>query len=109
MRLFNKQVYEYLQPEMEEQPSDEEGWKTIEERGLQTAEVANLVALRPVQPPIEQWLQAAGNLQAAGIALAEAAKTRDWQKTTQAYQGLIQRCNDCHQARAPGKAPVIKP
>jgi hypothetical protein len=109
MNLFNKPLYTHLKSEMSQQPADDEGWKTLEQRGLQAAEVANLVALRPARPPQDQWLQASANLQAAGVALAEAAKAKDWEKTRQAYEGLIQRCNACHQARAPQKAPMLEP
>lgn len=109
MNLFNKPLYTHLKSDMAQQPADEEGWKTLEQRGLQAAEVANLVALRPAKPPQQEWLQGSANLQAAGIALAEAAKSKDWEKTVQAYQGLVQRCNACHQARAPETAPKLEP
>jgi uncharacterized membrane protein len=59
---------------MAQQPADEEGWNTIEQRGLQAAEVANLVAMRPAKPPQDEWLMASANLQDAGVTLAKAAK-----------------------------------
>jgi hypothetical protein len=109
MKLFNRPLYAHLKPEMEKQPADDKVWTTIEERGLQAAEVANLVAMRQTRVPKDQWNQASGNLQQAGLALAQAAKTKNWDATTKAYHTLVQRCNDCHQAAAPGKAPVLKP
>jgi hypothetical protein len=109
MRLFNKPLYTYLQKAMAQEPASAEEWPTIQERGLQAAEVANLVAMRPAKPPQDQWLAGALNLQQAGLALARAAESKDWDATTQAYAGLIQQCNNCHKARAPEKAPMLKP
>lgn len=108
MGLFNKQLYMHLKEEMTEQPTDEKAWIALEQRGLQTAEIANLVAIRPAEPPLEQWLQGAANLQLAGINFTEAAKTRNWEATVTAYRGILQRCNECHRARAPDRAPQIK-
>jgi hypothetical protein len=109
MRLFNKPLYTHLKEAMEGEPNSKEAWSTIRERGLQTAEVANLVAMRRVKPPQDAWLEGALNLQQAGLALAKAAEARDWDATTRAYTGLINQCNNCHEARAPGKAPMLKP
>jgi hypothetical protein len=109
MKLFNKPLYTHLQAAMEQKPADNKAWATIEERGLQTAEVANLVALRQAKPPQEEWAHLAGNLQRAGLVLADAAKAKDWNATIQAYEGVIQRCNECHETRSPGKAPMLKP
>ena len=108
MRLFNKPLYMNVKKLMAQEPANEEGWAMIEGGGLQAAEVANLVAIR--QPPSEeQWQALAGGLQQGGVALATAAKARDWNATVQAYQGLLQQCNACHEANAPGKAPMLEP
>lgn len=77
MELFNRPLYSYLKKAMQEKPQSEEGWKTIHERGLQAAEVANLVALRQVPKDHEQWIQFAADLQRAGVNLAEAAKSEE--------------------------------
>jgi hypothetical protein len=109
MRLFNKPLYTHLKEAMEREPNSKEGWDTIHERGLQAAEVANLVAMRRAKPPQDQWLEGALNLQQAGLTLAKAAEARDWGATERAYVALINQCNGCHEARAPGKAPMLKP
>jgi hypothetical protein len=108
MRLFNKPLYTNVKKLMAGEPAGEEGWAMIEGGGLQAAEVANLVAIREAASN-EQWYALSSGLQQAGLALAGAAKARDWNATVQAYQGLLQRCNACHQANAPDKAPVLEP
>jgi hypothetical protein len=109
MQLFNKPLYMGLKEKMAQQPANEEQWKDLMGRGLQGAEIANLVALRKVEGPREPLLRGAAGLQRASIAFADAAKAQQWDVTVQAYQGLVQSCNNCHQALAPDKAPQLKP
>jgi len=109
MQLFNKPLYLGLKEKMAQQPANEEQWKDLMARGLQGAEIANLVALRKVEGPREPLLRGAAGLQRASIAFADAAKSQQWDVTVQAYQGLVQSCNNCHQALAPDKAPQLEP
>ena len=109
MRLFNKPLYTSLKEKYAQQPNDQQQWKDLEALGLQAAEIANLVALRPVEPQRQGWRQGAAALQQAGVALADAAKAQQWDGVQKAYGALIQACNNCHQARAPDKAPQLKP
>jgi hypothetical protein len=109
MGLFNKPLFEDLKDAMKGEPKDDDGWRDIEGMGLEVAEIANLVAIREAKPPHEQWAQLSGNLQEAGIRLARAANKKDWGATDKAYERLVQKCNDCHETRAPGKAPRLKP
>lgn len=109
MELFNEQVYIYLQEAMAKKPADAEGWTTIEERGLQAAEVMNLVAIREMADKHQAWLQLVSEAQHAALGLTEAAKTRDFDKTQAAYRTLIQSCNACHQKIAPDEAPQLEP
>jgi hypothetical protein len=109
MNLFNKPLYMGLKEEMAQQPANKKQWDELMARGLQTAEIANLVALRQVEGPKEAWLRGAADLQRAGVALADAAKAQQWDATQQAYQGLVQKCNNCHRALAPDEAPQLKP
>lgn len=106
MELFNKPLYQYTKQAMQQEPSDEQGWETIQQRGMQAAEVANLVALRKDD---QRWRQLASELQQAGIHLAEVAESKDFAQTQQAYRSLIDRCNACHQSMAPDHAPQLKP
>ncbi|MCA9108434.1 MAG: hypothetical protein KDA52_00685 [Planctomycetaceae bacterium] len=110
MELFNQPVYKYLKEAMHEEPSDDDGWSTLQDRGLQAAEVMNLVAIRNDEesdhPSWEKHLRSA---QQAGLELSEAAKSMDWEGTRQAYQALIRNCNDCHQDVAPDHAPQVTP
>ena len=109
MQLFNKPLYTGLKQEMAQQPANEEQWKNLAARGLQAAEIANLVALRKGEGPDDPILRGATELQRAGIALADAAKALQWDATVQAYQGLVQSCNNCHQTLAPDEAPQLQP
>ena len=109
MNLFNKPVYQFLKEAMQEQPADENGWRTIQERGLQVAEVMNLVAIREASEKVPQWKQAAAAVQDSGLQLAEAGRSQNWQAATTAYRGVIEGCNNCHQRVAPQKAPVLRP
>lgn len=106
MKLFNRPLYEMLRKEMRETSDSDDHWSTIANRGLQTAEVANLVALRNNQ---RGWQQLSLNLHQAGLQLAQAANAQDQDATLQAYRGLVQRCNECHQAAAPEHAPQLEP
>ena len=106
MELFNQPLYRHLKQAMQQEPTGEQGWKTIRQRGMQAAEVANLVALRKSDP---QWQQLTGELQQAGLKLAETAESKDFAATEQAYRSLLDRCNACHQAMAPGHAPQLEP
>lgn len=106
MSLFNRPLYQRLKDEMQQQPADEKAWATLSDRGLQAAEVANLVAMRKDQ---QQWRRLAGDLQTAGVQLSKAAKSQDWQATQSAYRSVVQRCNACHSTVAPDHAPQLSP
>jgi len=110
MELFNKPLYSYLKESMQQQPTDDKGWKTIQERGFQAAEVMNLVAIRERESDERAaWDRHVRTAQQAGLQLADAAKARDWQQTRSAYEGLIRNCNQCHQKIAPDHAPQVQP
>lgn len=109
MELFNQPLYEFLKETMEEQPTTQEQWDTVRERGLQAAEVANLVAIRENAAKMPEWTERSAALQRAGLALAEAGKNENWQAAQSAYRNLIQSCNDCHQNVAPNEAPMLRP
>lgn len=110
MELFNQPVYMYLREAMQDEPSDDEGWSTLKDRGLQAAEVMNLVALRDgKETEHANWDKHVRTAQQAGLKLNEAAKAKNWENTQQAYQLLVKNCNDCHQDVAPDHAPQVMP
>jgi hypothetical protein len=109
MRLFNGPLYKSLKKNMAQQPADEQQWSDIEANGLQAAEIANLVALRRVPEAQKEVLRGAEELKRAGTALADAAKAHQWNAAKQAYSGVVQACNNCHQTLAPGEAPQLRP
>jgi hypothetical protein len=109
MRLFNGPLYKSMKKNMAQQPADDQQWSDIEANGLQAAEIANLVALRRVPDAQAEVLRGAAELQRAGTALADAATAHQWNAAQQAYRGVVQACNNCHQALAPGAAPQLRP
>ena len=109
MRLFNGPLYKSMKKNMAQQPANEQQWSDIEASGLQAAEIANLVALRRVPDAQAEVLRGAAAMQRAGTALADAAKGQQWNAAQQAYRGVVQACNNCHQTLAPGDAPQLRP
>ncbi len=65
MQLFNKPLYMSLKEKMAQQPANAEQWNDLMGKGLQAAEIANLVALRRVEASKVQWLRGAADLQCA--------------------------------------------
>src|SRR5687768_8755311 len=109
MRLFNGPLYKSMKKNMAQAPANAEQWSNIEANGLQAAEIANLVALRPVPDAQAEVMRGAEAMQRAGTALADAAKAQQWNATQQAYRGIVQVCNNRHQTLAPGEAPQLRP
>jgi hypothetical protein len=109
MRLFNGPLFKSMKKNMAQQPADDQQWSDVEANGLQAAEIANLVALRRVPDAQAEVLRGAAELQRAGTALADAAKAHQWNAAQQAYRGVVQACNNCHQTLAPGDAPQLMP
>ena len=110
MDLFNKPLYQFLRAEMQKGLGQQTEWDTIADRGLQTAEVMNLVAIRPQKEgQVRQWMNHVGQVQQAGLELAQAARQQNADETRAAYQNVIRGCNDCHQTFAPDNAPQLKP
>jgi hypothetical protein len=105
MHLFNEPLYKNLKQEMAK-PQDQIVWKTIAGRGTQTAEIANLIALRKNEP---NWHELSADLQRAGLQLSRAAESENFEQTRNSYVGLIKSCNACHQKTAPEKAPQLSP
>ena len=108
MKLFNRPLFLGLKEKMALAPGNDTEWDDLVARGLQAAEISNLLAMRKVQGPVDV-LQTSAQLRADGVALAEAAKARQWDATQRAYVVLVERCNDCHRTLAPDKAPQLKP
>ncbi len=111
MELFNEPLYDLAKKEVDKgKPSGDEGWETLRNRGLQAAEVANLVAIRPMgEEHRKQWSELTRDVQQAGLDLAHAAEAKDWDKSQDAWRMLIQNCNRCHTTLGSDHAPMLKP
>lgn len=106
MNLFSKQLYQYMRRDVHRIGRGEVSWPSIADRGLQTAEVANLIAMRQQDP---KWLELSADLQRAGLALNQAAKRQNADQVVAAYRQVIARCNGCHEVMAPEHAPQLEP
>jgi hypothetical protein len=110
MDVFNGPLYTDLKKDLKEKPGSGEAWKDIENDALQVAEIANLIAIRKVPQNAEHVLQKhAADLQTAGLALAKAAKSKNYDQTRKDWANLIQACNRCHKELAPDKGPQLAP
>jgi hypothetical protein len=93
---------------MQRIPETEEQWNDIQYDVLQAAEIANLIVIRKLpQNIVPTVMEHATELQKAGLVLDQAARSHNQQETVQAYRRLVQTCNACHKALAPGKAPNV--
>jgi hypothetical protein len=110
MELFAEPLYDYLKQEVDKTGDrDKEAWSTLRDRGLQTAEFANLIALREQVDNRDQWIEQCAKVQQAGLKLAEVAKAQKAQEVRSAYLGIIASCNACHKGFDPEHAPQIEP
>jgi hypothetical protein len=110
MEVFSEPLYEHLKQDMASQPADAKAWGHIKDHGIEAAEIANLTAIRKVEPAKQRdWDRLARGAQQAGIDLAHAAAAKDWAKTQAAYKGVIKNCNECHEAHGGDHAPELEP
>jgi hypothetical protein len=110
MQTFNGPVYRRLHAILQNQPTTEKQWNDIQFDALQVAEIANLIVIRKVpQKIVPTVMEHATELQKAGLALDKAARSHNAQETRQSYQHVVETCNACHKALAPGKAPELTP
>jgi hypothetical protein len=110
MELFGEPLYDFLKAEVDKtETRDAKGWNALRDRGLQTAEVANLIALRQQEENRAKWIEHCAAMQQAGLKLAEVAKAKNTEQIRPAYLGIIQSCNACHKDFDPDHAPEIEP
>jgi hypothetical protein len=110
MELFGEPLFEHLKQEVDKSEArDGKAWSTLGDRGLQTAEFANLIALREQTENRDKWIDHCAKLQQAGLTLTETAKAKNTAQVRPAYLGVIQACNACHSDFEPDHAPQIEP
>ncbi len=104
MEIFYAPLYESLKAEMAQPPADKRAWYSLGRRGREVAELANLTAIRTVNPHLKdlaaKWPSLAAGSHRAGLELAAAAEAKDWPKAQAAYRSVIANCNACHEARS---------
>ncbi|MEX0937116.1 MAG: hypothetical protein WDZ59_04590 [Pirellulales bacterium] len=110
MALYNRPLFMMLKAEMQNPQMQEDHWATIADRGMQAAELTNLIVIREeAQQNREVWVPLIGGLRQAGLRLVEAAKAQNQEQVIAAYRNLVTSCNQCHRTVAPQKAPMLTP
>ena len=110
MDVFNKPLYTDLKKDLKDRPKGDEAWKDVENDALQSAEIANLIAIRKVPAnAVPSLHKHAADLQHAGLALARAAKAQDYDQARKDWANVVHACNNCHKELAPDKGPQLQP
>jgi hypothetical protein len=79
-----------------EAPADDAGWQAVEASALAVAESGNLLLMRPRAPDDQQWREFALALVDVGVKAAEAARSKDAEKTGIAGDDMYSVCEQCH-------------
>jgi hypothetical protein len=79
-----------------EAPKDEAGWQAVEASALAVAESGNLLLMKPRALEDPEWKQFALALVDAGAKAAEAARSKDAEKTGIAGDDMYNVCEQCH-------------
>ncbi len=110
MKKFADPLADTLHEMLANDPGSPREWRKVEDEASSGAEIANLIAIRndeDAQNP--EWQELTKGMFDASIALAEAAKTRDFAATKMKYEALVASCNACHTKIDPETLPVIEP
>jgi hypothetical protein len=79
-----------------EAPKDDAGWQAVEASALAVAESGNLLLMKPRAIDDPEWKQFALALVDAGAKAAEAARSKDAEKTGIAGDVMYNVCEQCH-------------
>jgi hypothetical protein len=79
-----------------EAPKDDAGWQAVEASALAVAESGNLLLMKPRAVDDPEWQQFALALVDAGAKAAEAARSKDAEKTGTAGDDMYNVCEHCH-------------
>lgn len=107
MELFSEPLFQVLATEMKNAATTSIKWESVASRGVQTSEIANLIALR--QPENKAWHDRAQELHLAGQQLTKMAELKEAAATIEAYHNVVNQCNNCHREFAPKDAPQLVP
>jgi hypothetical protein len=97
MRGINRPNFSWLEYQLQRQPRDADTWGRVEDEALVLTEAGNLLMMRPPRSgEARAWLDRADGLRNAGIALAQAAQARNFDRCRNNLIRLSDACNRCH-------------
>jgi cytochrome c553 len=98
-----QQPYRRLKEVMAAEPTDQQGWKTIQSESLILAEGGNLLLVRNLEVDADNWTEFSVAVREDGAQLFKAAKQKDFVGSRKAYESLLTHCNACHKQFDEGK------
>jgi hypothetical protein len=95
--------YRRLKPLVSKQPGNNSTWKSIRAESLVLGESCNLLLFRLPEKDVDIWKKLSIENREACSALLAAAKEKNYETTRKAYEGMLEKCNACHNQFAEGK------
>ena len=111
MEFMMDPAYEALKDALVTEPEGRRGWRAVYVASYTVAEQANLLFSRNDEEYMltPEWDQMSADMRQKAAAIGDTVREQDYSKAKDAYLGLIQSCNACHQATDPDNAPEVKP
>ena len=111
MDILMDPAYEGLKDATEVEPTGRKGWRALYVYSYSLAELANLLFSRTDEDYMgtPEWNELAVEMRERCVAIAEAAKAKDFPAVQKNYELVIQNCNACHQKFEPEDATEVKP
>ena len=103
MEYIFQPTYLRLKASMTAAPADNKGWKAVKSDSLILAESCNLLFARKPDEHGEDWTKHATASKTQGAELYKAAKEKNFEAATTAYQSMLNNCNACHKQFEDGK------
>lgn len=95
--------YRRLKPLVSKQPGNNSTWKNIRSESIVLGEGCNLLLARLPEKDVDVWKKLSVENREACSALLAAAKEKNYETARKAYEGMLDKCNACHNHFAEGK------
>lgn len=103
MEYVFQPTYRRLKSSMATAPVDNKGWIAVKSDSLILAESCNLLFGRKPDEHGEDWVKHATASKMYGAELYKAAKEKNYEAATTAYETMLDNCNACHKQFESGK------
>jgi hypothetical protein len=103
MEYVFQPTYKRLKSSMASEPADNNAWKGIKADALILAEGGNLLMIRKPKEDAATWDELSAAVREAGGSMYQAAKKKDYASARQHYEGMLKKCNACHDKFAEGE------